>query len=212
MDVPRVVRRSALEVVAEIQPRHLARELEELLASASMLPGTLALLTARTLGADESVGRDRAVGVQLSYEGLRLTRQLIREEDRYTDENPTASYLSLVAGEVMVARGFSELAETAVAADAIGIVQRFSRNQTVDYRPGIEESGGSSLEHDVIRLAVDAGATIGREIVPPPLANCGSRLGREFDRERLPPAADVLERLRGEVGAAVPADTVMLND
>lgn len=213
MDVASEVRQSALRTLAEIEPEELARELQDVVAETSMLPGVITVLTAEAAGGPQAASRAhrRAVGVQLSYEGLRLTRELIREEERYDVEDPTESYLSLVAGEVMVARGFSELAETAVAGDAIDIVQRFSRNQTHEYRTAGESF--RSLEHDVVVLAVAAGATLVQDVVPPGLDANAKRLAANLDGEPFPPAENVSDSIRTGVRTAVGGeDPVLLND
>lgn len=214
MDAARAVRRSALDVLGEIEPQDLAKELQDVIADASMIPGAITVLTAEAVGGPGAAkqAKARAVGVQLSYEGLRLTRELIREEDRYAVEDPTESYLSLVAGEVMVARGFSELAETAVAEQAIDIVQRFSRNQTFDY-DGNGMRHGHSLERDVIGLAVHAGATVVLDGVPPAVSAHAEQLADDLDHEPLPPTSDVAERImHGVHSAAAGEDPIPMND
>ena len=215
MDAAGRVRRAALETLTEIEPPTLAAELKAILREASMVPGLVTIRTAEQLGGGgvtEPV-LDRAVGVQLSYEGLRLTRQLIREEHRYDVAEPTEEYLSLVAGEVLVSRGFGELAETPVAGQAIEIVQRFSRNQTVDYRDDGVPPTAPSLEFDVVRLAVDTGATAVLDHVPPFLEEYGRNLAAELERDPLPKSAEVDPRIRSRLEAASPTDdAVAVND
>lgn len=216
MDAAGRVQRTALGTLAEIDPPALSDVLQDLLEEASLVPGVVTVQTAERLGGTPagSAVLDRAVGVQLSYEGLRLTRELIRDESRYAASDPTESYLALVAAEVLVSRGFVELADTAVAGRAIDIVQRFSRNQTVEYRedPGPEEPG-HSLEYDVVALAVAAGATAVLDRVPPYLDEFGERLAADLDREPLPPVTDVDTRIRTGLEAAVVADdAAVVND
>ena len=213
MDAASDVRQSALETLAEIEPVDLATRLQDIVNEASMLPGVITLMTADAIGGPSAVSRARrrAVGVQLCYEGLRLTRDMIRQEDRYASDDPTESYMSLIAGEVMVARGFSELAETAVAKQAIEIVQRFSRNQTHVYNG--KDGDLRSLEYDVVVLAVSAGATVIQDVMPPGLAVQAERLAADLDREPLPPALGETERIRAGVTTAVSGeDPVVLND
>lgn len=214
MDAAGRVRLAALETLAEIEPATLATELRSIVREASMVPGVVTIRTAERLGAPGESALDRAVGVQLSYEGLRLTRQLIREEERYAAANPTDSYLSLVAGEVLVSRGFGELAETAVAGQAIEIVQEFSRNQTVDYRSDVVSgTSGRSLERDVVALAVAAGSTAVLDTVPTFLVEFGDTLSAELDREPMPPSTEVDRRIRNGLDAAVTAeDAIAVND
>ena len=212
MEAAREVRHAARTSLAAIEPAGLAELLDEILEDASMVPGVVTILTAERLGGPEArkAALPRAVGVQLSYEGLRLTRELIREEARYAEPDPTDGYLALVAAEVLVSRGFGELADTAVSNQAIEIVQRFSQNQTRDYY-GPQESRphGRSLERDVVELAVAAGATTVRDTIPPYLTTYGEQLSKEVDREPLPPATDVAVRIQTGLEAALGGEDVL---
>ena len=216
MDAAGRVRRAALETLTEIEPPNLATELQRIVQDTSMVPGALTLRTAERLGGLPAAegALDRAVGVQLSYEGLRLTRELIQEDHRYDVAEPTDEYLALIAAEVMVSRGFSELAQTPVADRAIEIVQRFSRNQTVDYDRDPElQPTGHSLEYDVLRLAVATGATVVYSHVPAYLEEFGRVLASELDRYPLPPADTVDRRIRSGLEGALPADDgIVVND
>lgn len=212
MEAAREVRHAARNSLGAIEPTGLARMLDDILVDASMVPGVVTVLTAERLGGPEKreAALDRAVGVQLSYEGLRLTRELIRDEERYDVPDPTEGYLALVAGEVLVSRGFGELADTAVSNQAIEIVQRFSKNQTHEYY-GPPEAGphGRSLERDVVALGVAAGATTVRETVPGYLTEYGEQLATEVDREPLPPATEVAVPIRTGLDAAVGGDDIL---
>ncbi len=216
MDTPARVRRAARDALADIEPPTLASELQGMVHDASMVPGVVTVRTAQRVAGheDRALAFSRGVGVQLSYEGLRLTRQLIREEDQYDESGVTDSYLSLVGAEVLVSRGFEELAETPVADQAIDIVQRFARNQTIDYRDGhYAGTAGRSLEREAISLAVAAGATTILDHVPAFLIEFGESLAVELDREPFPPANEVDLRIRSGLDAAVAADdAVAVND
>lgn len=216
MDAPARTRDAALMALAEIEPDTLRTELQEIITDASMVPAVVAVRTAERLTGreGEQIAIDRGVGVQLSYEGLRLTRELIREEEQYDASGVTASYLSLVGAEVLVSRGFEALAETPVAHQAIEIVQRFARNQTLDYRENAEAgTAGRSLEWEAISLAVAAGASTAVEPVPAFLTEFGENLAAELDSEPFPHASGVDMRIRSGLEAAVAADdAVMVND
>jgi len=75
-------RDAAREALADIEPDRLRAVLEDRLTDASMAPGVLALRSAHALdgGANLDAVAERAAGVQLIYEGLRLTRTLAHEE------------------------------------------------------------------------------------------------------------------------------------
>ncbi|RJX47118.1 DUF7114 family protein, partial [Halonotius pteroides] len=79
MDETAHARAAFSEGIGDIVPEALRKRLEGVLESASMTPGTLTVVTATAL--DESVDLDtasrRGAGVQMSYEGLRLSRDLI---------------------------------------------------------------------------------------------------------------------------------------
>ena len=212
MDAAREVRHASRASLAGIEPAGLAQMLDEILQEASMVPGAVTMLTAERLDGSEapSTAIDRAVGVQLSYEGLRLTRELIRDEGRYHSPDPTDGYLALVAGEVLVSRGFGELADTAVSNQAIEIVQRFSRNQTLDYHTPVgSPSNGRSLERDVVALGVAAGATAVLDSTPAFLTEYGEQLAAELDLEPLPPAMEVEVLIRDGLDAAVGSDDIV---
>lgn len=216
MDAPARVRETALNALAEIEPKTLSTELQSLVSEASMVPGVVTVRTAERLAGpdDRSIAVARGVGVQMCYDGLRLTRDLIREEEQYELPGATESYLLLVGAEVLVSRGFAELAETPAAEQAIEIVQRFAYNQTVDYReeahPG---STGRSLEREAVSLAVTAGVTTVREHVPAFLSECGERIAAELDHEPFPPANDVDMRIQSNLDAAMAADdAIAVND
>jgi len=85
MEEVAAVRRAAVEAVGDIEPDRLRQRIRGRLESGSMAPGVLTLLSARAAvdapeATVESVPSDpvaeRGAGVQLIYEGLRLTRVL----------------------------------------------------------------------------------------------------------------------------------------
>ncbi|WP_049922578.1 DUF7114 family protein [Halopiger djelfimassiliensis] len=163
-------RRAACDAVADVEPPQLHDLVETVLDGASMLPGALTIASATTAASDatgpfeEPTGDDpdrelagvvtHAAGVQLIYEGLRLTRTLAREEP-WTQEEPTADAdttldasinadtrhaagtettsdadLEVLAADILVARGFYLLARTEAAGTAVRTVQAFGRDQT----------------------------------------------------------------------------------
>lgn len=209
------VQRASLQTIGNIEPAAMATELQDLVREGSMVPGVVTVLTAESIGGEAAAeaAMDRAVGIQLSYDGLRLTRELIRGEERYRTDSAAEGYLPLVGAEVLVSRGFSNLVHTDVAGQAIDIVQRFSRKQTLEYDAPEAAASERTLEHDVIVLGVEAGATVVHDRVPDPIRNFGAELAESLDAEPLPPAAEVTPRIRRELGRGVAAsDTVTAND
>lgn len=177
------VRDAAEEALADIEPARLRETLCGRLADAEMTPGVLTVYSARALAPDTDavpVG-DRAAGVQLIYEGLRLTRQLAHDEPWTTDESAplsadatdggvaraapvgdgeaVAADLGVLAADVFVARGFYLLARTEAARDAVRVVQRFGHDQTLRRSAEDPASLDRNLETDVFELAVVAGSS-----------------------------------------------------
>ncbi|MFB6233583.1 MAG: hypothetical protein ABEH61_04925 [Haloarculaceae archaeon] len=171
MEEAAAVRRAALDATADVEPSPLRDRIASRLDSVSMVPGVLTILTARTCsdggpvpGEDsdgallEPVAR-RAAGVQLIYEGLRLTRQLSQDEP-WTGGGKNDGDLAILVADVLVARGFYLLARSEAADAAVATVRAFGRDQTVRADTG-DPSLDRNLEADVLELAVVAGSTLG---------------------------------------------------
>ena len=187
-------REAAREALADIEPDRLRDVLWNRLADASMAPGVLTVRSAR--GPDSDVAVDgvleRAAGVQLIYEGLRLTRSLAHDEpwdvlDADGPEEDTRADLDVLAADVLVSRGFYLLARTEAADRAVSVVRSFGRDQTVRRATDTDADAlDRNLEADVFALAVVAGVTaVGREPTPDLVAYAGG-LAAEVDGE-LPP-------------------------
>jgi hypothetical protein len=160
MEEAAAVRRAARACVADVEPARLREELQSVLDGGSMVPGVLTLLTARghAPGGDEEALAERAAGVQLIYDGLRLTRRLVREEPWTAGETDAdAGDIAVLAADVMVARGFYVLARTDAAEAAVGVVRSFGRDQT-ERRVHDEPELDAQLEADALELAAVAGA------------------------------------------------------
>ncbi len=89
------VREAAEEALADIEPQRLRETLSRRLADAEMTPGVLTLRSARALAADPELVSvsERAAGVQLIYEGLRLTRRL-SHDDPWAEATPPEDRLT----------------------------------------------------------------------------------------------------------------------
>lgn len=164
------VRRAALDAVADIDPAPLRERIEAQLGNGSMAPGVLTMLTVRALESGPSTDvedgmlldpvAERAAGVQLIYDGLRLTRQLSTDEPWTSSDDASADAdLAVLAADVLVARGFYLLARTEAADAAVAVVRAFGRDQTVG-RVTDDDSLRRNLEADVLELAVVAGTTL----------------------------------------------------
>jgi hypothetical protein len=168
-------RRAALDFVDDVEPAELRDRIDGWLRQGSMVPGTLTILCAdaTTDGAgsvstsetrQDSIAR-RAAGVQLIYEGLRLTRSLAAD-DPWTAGDRDRGDIDILVADVLVARGFNLLATTEAAQQAVETVRNFGRDQTV-WRTTDDASLDGNLETDVIELAVVAGASLGDTHVSP---------------------------------------------
>lgn len=206
MDDAAAVRRAAREAVGDVEPEQLRREILSYLDGTSTAPGVLALQSARSMGdvgpTASGDALEIAAGVQLVYDGLRLTRRLVHQEP-WADGDDHGDVAVLVA-DVLVARGFVLLSETEATDEAISLIRGFGRDQTRRRSAANPASLDANLEIDVLRLAIVAGQTIpGGE----PVREAGP-LARDLveAHDGLPPAdavssADMRDRLDGLVAA-----------
>lgn len=169
MEDAAAVRRAALEAVGDVEPAELRATIEAHVGDGSTVPGVFTLYGVRAVADGSSPVADgdgalaetvatRAAGVQLIYDGLRLTRRLVRADSWATVDTEDADVDVLVA-DVLVARGFYLLARTEAAEAAVSVVRAFGRDQTVR-RETADASLDQNLEADVLELAAVAGATV----------------------------------------------------
>ncbi|TQQ81624.1 DUF7114 family protein [Halonotius roseus] len=207
MDAAVRARTAARETVEDIEPPRLRAILLDRLAEASMAPGVLVVESA--LGREPSLATEavinRGVGVQLIYEGLRLTRSLAHEEPWTTvADSEIDADLEILAADILVSRGFYLLARTEVSDAAVETVRSFGRDQTHRREPGADtDTHDRNLEADIFVLAVRAGVTAVGDEPSESLIKFAAEAARSY--ETLPPAATVLtdsvrQRLT-EVGA-----------
>lgn len=162
MEQAELARRGAREAVSDIEPPRLTARIDAVLGAASMAPGALVCLVAQS--ADTNVSEEtlaeRAAGVQLIYEGLRLTRTLSHEEPWADSIDHTEPNIDILAADILVSRGFYLLAATDAAERAVETIRAFGRDQTHRREPDAdEELLDSNLEGDIIALASVAGAS-----------------------------------------------------
>ncbi len=245
MDEVATCRTAAHDAVRDIEPDELRAVMDDLLSGTSMVPGVLALRAARaadTADGDaalvvdvEAEGRlatgvgsngttpavpdhvaERAAGVQLIYEGLRLIRQLASDDpwsptttgETTTVGDSTEQNLAVLAADVLVSRGFYLLARTTAADKAVETVRNFGRDQTLARgdrsssgdepdrdRPG-DGRRDRGLEADVLQLALIAGAAGTPGVDPTPAAlSVVASLGRSAD-DGFPPVESTLAAVR----------------
>ncbi|MFB6168283.1 MAG: hypothetical protein ABEJ43_05485 [Haloferacaceae archaeon] len=200
-------REAARSALDDIDPADLRAAIDSRLADASMTPAALTLCCARAADPDIDPASpgvvERAVGVQLIYEGLRLTRRLVVEEPWAGADGPPesdiAADLQILAADVLVSRGFYLLATTEAAERAVAVIRAFGRDQTTR-----AEGFDAELEADVAVLAGVAGATVGGDAPPDALTDHLDALGRGFGAH-FPPAGRALDETTRERVAAVAA-------
>ena len=200
-------RGAAREAIEDISPPRLRDAMEAHLGPSSMIPGVLTLLSARVVdsSADRCEVERRAAGVQLIYEGLRLTRYLVYEEPWTADAEPNApGDLDVLVADVLVARGFRLLARTEAASKAVETVREFGREQTEAYAD--HGPTARSLEANVFELAVIAGATATGTEPPLPLRQYVVSLARSLGEPPLPSAVEGLPETIEEVMGRVSVD------
>lgn len=171
MEEAAAVRRAAREAVRDVAPEDLRAAIEGFIAAGSVAPGVLVLLCAgaatdRQVSSDDDIDGlvERAAGVQLIYDGLRLTRELAHAEPWASENEHADADMNVLAADVLVARGFYLLARTDAAETAVEVVRAFGRDQTRRRTAGDREVLDRNLETDVLELAAVAGATAaGRE-------------------------------------------------
>ncbi|MEF8820342.1 MAG: hypothetical protein V5A31_00325 [Haloferacaceae archaeon] len=202
-------REAARAALEDIEPADLRAAIDDRLADASMTPAVLTFVCAR--GVDPNFDAttpgavERAVGVQLIYEGLRLTRRLVAEEPWAEGdgrlEDDIAADLDILAADVLVSRGFYLLATTDAAERAVAVIRAFGRDQTTR-----SEGFEAELEADICALAGVAGATVAGGDARPALVDHLEGMGRGF-AGRLPTADRALDgATRERVAAAARGD------
>lgn len=196
--------------LGDIEPVPFRERLYDVLEGAPLTPGVLTVKTARAIepSADVEESARRGAGVQLSYEGLRLTRSVVEEKRWEAEGDRSSYYFDLLAAEVLVSRGYHHLATTGVSNQVVDIVRRFGRNQTYT----LESEHGEledSLEVDILRLAVDAGADMTLQTIPAPIRSYGDSLAREIEADPLPDPSVALTGVEERIGtlAASPEPT-----
>jgi hypothetical protein len=171
MEEAEQVSAAAREAVADVEPDGLRAVIDDHVASSSMLPGVLTILSARVV--DGAVDNDdattrRAAGVQLIYDGLRVTRSLVAAEPWVdADADDPSSDLDILAADVLVARGFRLLARTEAAEQAVETVRAFGREQTDQHADRAPTD--RDLEANVFELAAIAGGSTAGSEAPVPL-------------------------------------------
>ena len=218
MDEAAATRRAALDAVEDVKPDRLRDRIAEHVRAGSMVPGVVTILSVRAATDGEAGGATtaddtlfdaverRAAGVQLIYDGLRLTRQLSHDEPWRTGGKETGN-LDVLVADVLVARGFYLLSRTEAAETAVETVRAFGHDQTLretDEDPALDRN----LEADVVRLAIVAGAGLRETALSPGVTELATTLAGEFETQPTAGFLDVenlaLETLVDRLAAVTP--------
>lgn len=161
MEAQAAVRRATEEALADIEPEPFREEVYAALEDVSVLPGVLVVAAARALDAETSVAEveRRAVGVQLIYDGLRLTRDLTHDPPWIDDADGSDADVAVLVADVFVARATSLLADTEAAGAIVAVLRSFGRDQTLRAEADDPAAVDRRLEADVFELAAVAGTT-----------------------------------------------------
>lgn len=192
MDALPPVNTSLEQSIGDIQPEAFRERLHVILGERPLTPAVLTVRTGRALDAttDVTTLADRGVAVQLVYIGLSRYRSLIRRDSWLDRDGAGTADLDMVAAEVFVSRGTNILADTAVIGQVIELIRRFGRNQAYE-QSGETESLESSLEADVITLAVNAGADVALSTIPPAIESYASSLAERIDTDPMTEPAEL---------------------
>lgn len=196
------VRRATEEAIRDVVPERLHADILDRVEEMPTAPGVLTLLSARTTPRTDPPDGvvELAAGIQLVYEGLRLTRQLAQEEPWARGARAEGD-LAIVAADVLVARGFFLLARTEAAQAAVSMLQAFGHDQS--YRVRDEEPPATApdfdLDVDVLELAVLTGQAAADQPLPDELeARAFARRLVDDHGGHLPTAKDLLAESTGE--------------
>ncbi|WP_348607293.1 DUF7114 family protein [Halobaculum rarum] len=208
-------RAAAERAVGDVEPAALRSALTDRFDDAEMTPGALTLVSARALDPDVDLSgiEEHAAGVQLIYEGLRLTRELSQTEpwagvdlDAIGDIDAD---LDVLAADVSVSRGFYLLARTAAAGKAVETVRAFGRDQTLRRDAGADGAAAldRNLEADVFELAVVAGTAAVGASAPADLLSYAAELAAGDD-DRMPAVGALPDSTGDRIAALADEDRV----
>lgn len=192
----RRIRDAGLAAVDDVGPRPLRDRVGSEVGFESTAPGVVAL--AASGGGTAGVTRP-AAGVQLIYDGLRLTRE-VAAADPWNGGAPEDGDLAVLAADVLVARGFYLVANAPAADRAVDVVRQFGRDQSI----GRSQAGGlGDLERSILPLAL----AVGRSMTDDSYADAELEAAVRRTADRLsqdagpgfPPTATVIDATAGAV-------------
>ncbi|WP_330630292.1 DUF7114 family protein [Halocatena halophila] len=166
MDEAAAVRSAARATVEDVEPERLRSSLLGFIDSTSLTPGVVALLTARLCSNPDGDHERPAAGVQLIYNGLRLTKELAHTEPWLVDGQRERGNMEILVADVLVARGFSLLSHTSAGTAAVDVVRSFGHNEAKEFEDDhtTPEATERALKRDVLELALITGTSVVDEV------------------------------------------------
>ena len=178
MDAVYRVRAASCSAVDEVKPTGLREIITSQIESDSPTFGLATIVVSEEVRhTDEApiVVDSKAAGVQLIYEGLRLTQDLVRGNRWKHNEQKLNTDMDLLAADVMVARGFYLLSHTKAAHKAVETIRAFGIAETEwSDAPTGTPTRHMSLERNIFELAIIAG-----------FVSSSSEMPSEFDTKQL---------------------------
>ncbi len=160
MDEVARVRSATREAMADIAPAGLRSAIEDHLRACAVTPGVVTVASAHYHGSAPLGDRpyECAGAVQQIHTGLAVTAELIDETPWAEDVgHPIDADLSILAADVLVARGMSTLAPTAAAEAAVTVVRAFGQDQA-QRRNADATAHRRPFADRILELAIIAGA------------------------------------------------------
>ncbi len=178
MDAVSRVRAASCRAVDEVEPTGLREIITGQIESDSSTFGLATIVVSEEVRHtdEESIIVDsKAAGVQLIYEGLRLTQDLVRENRWKNNEQKLITDMDLLAADVMVARGFYLLSHTKAAPKAVETIRAFGITEAEwSDTPIGTPTRRMNLERNIFELAIIAG-----------FGSSSSEMPSEFDTRQL---------------------------
>lgn len=181
MDEAAAVCEGARDLLSDVEPDGLREMAVAAVEEVWAAPGVATVVAAREAGVEDGGSdlRRRAIGVQLMYTGLAVSRGLI-EDEPWADGDAASGNLDVLVADVLVARGGHLLAYTEAVDRGVQSIRRFGRRQT----DGPDD--GHELEADMLLLAAHAGSTVGGPPAAQHVMEWAEDLAESLDGGELP--------------------------
>ena len=161
MDAVSRVRVASCKAVEDVEPIRLREIITNQIEGDAPAFGLVTIVVSEKVGRtseEPAIVDNKAAGVQLIYEGLRLTQDLVRGNRWKHNEQKLNTDMDLLAADVMVAKGFHLLSHTKAAHKAVETIRTFGITETKwSDKNDTTSVQHMSLEKDIFELAIIAG-------------------------------------------------------